>query len=192
MGCVPSASVLVLQKNLSFLTLWSNPASGRSGSFVNFQYIFYYSMRSKKKETAWCPFRTFYNPPAQELHSADAAGGRHVPQCKTFSQGAEFYAILKLKITVWRLSYGKKGVRPHYLSATIMLTGFRRRVMPASWMGTFFEKRAGGAELNVASGVALMGLRTGIISRLPQNELGDLSSEKTASASSACRMIFYV
>ena len=38
--------------------------------------------------------------------------------------------------------------------------------------GDIFEKRAGGAELNVASGVALMGLRTGIISRLPQNELG--------------------
>lgn len=35
-----------------------------------------------------------------------------------------------------------------------------------------FEKRAGGAELNVASGVALLGLRTGIISMLPQNELG--------------------
>lgn len=35
-----------------------------------------------------------------------------------------------------------------------------------------FEKRAGGAELNVASGVALLGLRTGIISKVPQNELG--------------------
>lgn len=38
--------------------------------------------------------------------------------------------------------------------------------------GDIFEKRAGGAELNVASGVAMLGLRTGIISRLPQNELG--------------------
>ena len=38
--------------------------------------------------------------------------------------------------------------------------------------GDVFEKRAGGAELNVASGVALLGLRTGIISRLPQSELG--------------------
>ncbi len=35
-----------------------------------------------------------------------------------------------------------------------------------------FEKRAGGAELNVVSGVTLLGLRTGIISMLPQNELG--------------------
>ena len=38
--------------------------------------------------------------------------------------------------------------------------------------GDIFEKRAGGAELNVASGVALLGLRTGIVSKLPQNELG--------------------
>ncbi|MEG1406908.1 MAG: sugar kinase, partial [Ruthenibacterium sp.] len=35
-----------------------------------------------------------------------------------------------------------------------------------------FEKRAGGAELNVACGGALLGLRTGIISVLPQNDLG--------------------
>ncbi len=35
-----------------------------------------------------------------------------------------------------------------------------------------FEKRAGGAEFNVVSGVTLLGLRTGIISMLPQNELG--------------------
>ena len=38
--------------------------------------------------------------------------------------------------------------------------------------GDIFEKRAGGAVLNVASGVALLGLRTGIVSKLPQNELG--------------------
>ena len=40
--------------------------------------------------------------------------------------------------------------------------------------GDIFEKRAGGAELNVASGVALLGLRTGIVSKLPQNELGTI------------------
>ena len=38
--------------------------------------------------------------------------------------------------------------------------------------GDIFEKRAGGSELNVASGVALLGLRTGVISRLPKNALG--------------------
>lgn len=38
--------------------------------------------------------------------------------------------------------------------------------------GDIFDKRAGGSELNVASGVALLGLRTGVISRLPANPLG--------------------
>ncbi|MCR5099755.1 MAG: sugar kinase [Butyrivibrio sp.] len=38
--------------------------------------------------------------------------------------------------------------------------------------GDVFDKRAGGSELNVASGVSLLGLRTGIISRLPANPLG--------------------
>ena len=38
--------------------------------------------------------------------------------------------------------------------------------------GDVFDKRAGGSELNVASGVALLGLRTGVISRLPANSLG--------------------
>lgn len=38
--------------------------------------------------------------------------------------------------------------------------------------GGVFEKRAGGSELNVVSGISLLGLRTGIISKLPKNELG--------------------
>lgn len=38
--------------------------------------------------------------------------------------------------------------------------------------GSVFEKRAGGAELNVVSGVSLLGLRTGIISKIPKSELG--------------------
>lgn len=38
--------------------------------------------------------------------------------------------------------------------------------------GDVFDKRAGGSELNVASGVALLGLRCGVISRLPKNSLG--------------------
>jgi 2-dehydro-3-deoxygluconokinase len=38
--------------------------------------------------------------------------------------------------------------------------------------GSLFEKTIGGAELNVASGVSLLGLRTGILSRLPANALG--------------------
>lgn len=38
--------------------------------------------------------------------------------------------------------------------------------------GDIFEKQVGGAELNVLSGVSLLGLRTGMISKLPDNEIG--------------------
>lgn len=38
--------------------------------------------------------------------------------------------------------------------------------------GETFEKQVGGAELNVVTGVSLLGLRTGIISKLPANEVG--------------------
>ena len=38
--------------------------------------------------------------------------------------------------------------------------------------GEIFEKHAGGAELNVASGVAQLGLSTALVSKLPDNELG--------------------
>ena len=38
--------------------------------------------------------------------------------------------------------------------------------------GELFEKRAGGSELNVASGISLLGLRTGVISKLPDNAVG--------------------
>lgn len=34
------------------------------------------------------------------------------------------------------------------------------------------EKKTGGAELNVSAGAALLGLKTGIISKLPSNALG--------------------
>ena len=33
-----------------------------------------------------------------------------------------------------------------------------------------FDKRAGGSELNVVSGISQLGLRTGIITKLPDNE----------------------
>lgn len=38
--------------------------------------------------------------------------------------------------------------------------------------GDVFDKRAGGSEFNVAAGAALLGLHTGIISKLPDNDLG--------------------
>lgn len=45
--------------------------------------------------------------------------------------------------------------------------------------GDVFEKKAGGAELNVASGVSLLGLRTGIISKLPANDMGTYIKNRT-------------
>lgn len=38
--------------------------------------------------------------------------------------------------------------------------------------GEMFEKRAGGSELNVVSGISLLGLRTGMITKLPKNLIG--------------------
>ena len=38
--------------------------------------------------------------------------------------------------------------------------------------GETFEKRAGGSELNVVSGISMLGLRTGLITKLPDNEIG--------------------
>ena len=41
-----------------------------------------------------------------------------------------------------------------------------------------FEKRAGGSELNVVSGLSMLGLRTGIITKLPKNEIGKFVKHK--------------
>ncbi len=41
-----------------------------------------------------------------------------------------------------------------------------------------FEKRAGGSELNVVSGISQLGLRTGIITKLPDNEIGKFIKNK--------------
>ena len=44
--------------------------------------------------------------------------------------------------------------------------------------GEVFEKKAGGSELNVVSGISLLGLRTGIITKLPGNEIGKYIKNK--------------
>jgi 2-dehydro-3-deoxygluconokinase len=44
--------------------------------------------------------------------------------------------------------------------------------------GEVFEKRAGGSELNVVSGISSLGLRTGIITKLPENEIGKFIKNK--------------
>ena len=41
-----------------------------------------------------------------------------------------------------------------------------------------FEKKAGGSELNVVSGISLLGLRTGIVTKLPGNEIGKFVKHK--------------
>lgn len=44
--------------------------------------------------------------------------------------------------------------------------------------GDTFEKQVGGAELNVVSGVSLLGLRTGIISKIPSSNIGVFAKNK--------------
>lgn len=44
--------------------------------------------------------------------------------------------------------------------------------------GDLLRKQVGGAELNVASGVSLLGLRTGIISKLPDNDIGTFAKNR--------------
>lgn len=44
--------------------------------------------------------------------------------------------------------------------------------------GDVFEKHIGGAELNVAAGVSLLGLHTGMISRIPDTEIGEFAKNK--------------
>lgn len=41
-----------------------------------------------------------------------------------------------------------------------------------------FEKKAGGSELNVVAGISQLGLRTGIITKLPDNEIGKFIKNK--------------
>ena len=44
--------------------------------------------------------------------------------------------------------------------------------------GDTFEKHIGGAELNVAAGVSLLGLRTGMISEIPDSAIGEFAKNK--------------
>lgn len=44
--------------------------------------------------------------------------------------------------------------------------------------GDVFEKQVGGAELNVLSGISLLGLRTGVVSKIPHNDIGRFSRNR--------------
>ena len=41
-----------------------------------------------------------------------------------------------------------------------------------------FEKKAGGSELNVVAGMSMLGERTGIITKLPHNEIGKFARRR--------------
>ncbi|MBR2473718.1 MAG: sugar kinase [Clostridia bacterium] len=54
-----------------------------------------------------------------------------------------------------------------------------------------FEKKAGGSELNVVSGLSMLGLRTGIITKLPHNEIGKFVKHKIRYAGTSDDYIIY-
>jgi 2-dehydro-3-deoxygluconokinase len=54
-----------------------------------------------------------------------------------------------------------------------------------------FEKMAGGSELNVVSGISQLGLRTGMITKLPKNEIGKFIKNKIRYAGTSDDYIIY-
>ena len=54
-----------------------------------------------------------------------------------------------------------------------------------------FEKNAGGSELNVVSGISMLGMRTGVITKLPHNEIGKFVKHKVRYAGTSDDYIIY-
>ena len=54
-----------------------------------------------------------------------------------------------------------------------------------------FEKMAGGSELNVVSGISMLGLRTGMVTKLPHNEIGKFIKHKIRYAGTSDDYIIY-
>ncbi len=54
-----------------------------------------------------------------------------------------------------------------------------------------FEKKAGGSELNVVSGISMLGLRTGMITKLPHNEIGKFIKRKIRYSGTSDDYIIY-
>lgn len=54
-----------------------------------------------------------------------------------------------------------------------------------------FEKKAGGSELNVVSGISMLGLRTGMITKLPKNEIGKFAARKVRYSGASDDYIIY-
>ena len=57
--------------------------------------------------------------------------------------------------------------------------------------GDLFEKKIGGAELNVACGVSLLGLSTGIVSKLPDHQIGLFAKNKIDACAVSDEYIVY-
>ena len=54
-----------------------------------------------------------------------------------------------------------------------------------------FEKKAGGSELNVVSGISMLGKRTGMITKLPHNEIGKFARRQVRYCGSSDDYIIY-
>lgn len=54
-----------------------------------------------------------------------------------------------------------------------------------------FEKQAGGSEFNVVSGISMLGLKTGIITKLPQNDIGKFAKRRIRYAGTDDSLVFY-
>ena len=54
-----------------------------------------------------------------------------------------------------------------------------------------FEKMAGGSELNVVSGISMLGMRTGVITKLPHNEIGKFIKHKIRFAGTSDDFVVY-
>lgn len=54
-----------------------------------------------------------------------------------------------------------------------------------------FEKQAGGSELNVVAGISMLGMRTGMITKLPHNEIGKFVKHKIRYSGTSDDYIIY-
>jgi len=54
-----------------------------------------------------------------------------------------------------------------------------------------FEKNAGGSELNVVSGISMLGIRTGMITKLPRNEIGKFVKYKIRYSGTSDDLVVY-
>ena len=54
-----------------------------------------------------------------------------------------------------------------------------------------FEKQAGGSEFNVVSGISMLGMKTGIITKIPENDIGKFAKRRLRYAGTDDALTFY-